>query len=107
MSRAGGDTAPTANAEGHLKFGNAVIEFMHDALADAFALRRARVMSRGMASELIKLTGIPNPRAHSVKTMGFLLDIEAMTGGAEEGAGPTSHAGLVNLVPEVGIKNLF
>mgnify|MGYP007068773955 CR=1 FL=1 len=77
---------------------------MHQALAGAFSARGTRVVPGCFQRVNAEHTSIPI--THAFVTLGFVHNIKAEAGWAEEGADPAAEAGLSKFTPQVAIENL-
>jgi len=77
---------------------------MHQALAGAFSARGTRVVPGSFQGVNTKHASIPV--THTFIALGFVHNIKAEAGGAEEGTDPAAEAGLGKFIPQRAIKNL-
>ena len=97
--------APAAADTGDLSvIGLKVAELVHDSLPQALFTRWPRIVAGGVEREQAELAGIPQPHPPSLPALVFILNIEAVTGGADIGAGSTAKAFLLDRLPQRVIK---
>jgi hypothetical protein len=98
--RAGPDAAAAAGAQGLAELVVVVAELVHDPVAVALGLDVAGVVGRGVDGELAEAAGVPAFSATAGLLGPFVIEIEAVAGRAEEGAGAAADAALGDLPPE-------
>ena len=102
---AGADAASTAGAQHVAELARVDQELVIDALAVARVLIAARIVAAGVQGELARLAGVPvaSPGALA-DALGLVDDVEAVTRGADHGAGAAAVAARTESGPEVVVE---
>ena len=95
------EDAPSAPHTGDLaKEFREIVQLMHDPLTGPFPAAWPGIMTGGLQGIEGRKAGIPIPDPLPPVSGGFIHNIEAMTGRAEEGAGAAPDAFLMDFPPE-------
>src|ERR1700687_2867244 len=98
--RTGAHAPAAAGAERLAELVVVVLELVHEAVAVALVLKISRVVAGGVAREFAEGAGVP-VLAPGPLTLAPLVDaVEAVAGGAEEGAGAAAGATGRHFLPE-------
>jgi len=97
------DAATTADAAGQLPFVLIYLELAGEAVAPAFRLPLAGVVTRGVEGEVVELTAVPVLLAFALAQLALVDDVEAVAGRAGEGAGSAGEAVCHELCPLIGV----
>src|SRR6185369_246028 len=102
--RAGPHAASAAGAEGLAELVVVVLELVHDPVAIPLGLYIPRVVAGGVIGELAEAAGVPVLAADAFPFGPFVVDIKAVAGRADEGAGAAADTPLGDLLPEVALE---
>src|SRR6185369_10878945 len=102
--RAGTHASAAAGAEGLPELIVVVLELVHDPVAIPLGLYIPRVVAGGVIGELSEAAGVPVLAAGTFPFGPFVVDVEAVAGRADEGAGAAAHTPLGDLFPEVALE---
>src|SRR6185369_6411941 len=102
--RAGAHASAAAGAEGLAELVVVVLELVHDPVAVPLGLHVPRIVAGGVIGEFAEAAGVPVLAAGSFALSPFVVDVEAVAGRADEGAGAAPHAPLGDLLPEVALE---
>src|SRR6185369_6262504 len=102
--RAGTHASAAAGAEGLAELVVVVLELVHDPVAIPLGLYIPRVVAGGVIGELAEAAGVPVLAADAFPFGPFVVDIKAVAGRADEGAGAAADTPLGDLLPEVALE---
>src|SRR6266567_329580 len=102
--RAGAYAPAAAGAERLAELVVVVLELVHDPVAVALVLEVARVVAGGVAREFAEAAGVPVLAAGPLLVAPLVDDVEAVAGGAEEGAGAAAGATGRHFFPERALE---
>src|SRR6266567_5716388 len=102
--RAGAHAPAAAGAERLAELVVVVLELVHDPVAVALVLEVSRVVAGGVAREFAEAAGVPVLAPGPLLVAPLVDDVEAVAGGAEEGAGAAAGAAGRDLLPERALE---